>query len=63
MFENGFMPENFNLGRITPILKDTNKSNKMINNIRPITVSDVISNIFEKYLLYRVNEQIKDKKE
>ena len=50
MFENSFMPKNFNIGRITPILKDANKSNKMINNIRPITVSDVISNIFEKYL-------------
>jgi hypothetical protein len=31
----------------------------MINNVRPITLSDAISNIFEK--LYRVNEHIKYK--
>ena len=33
------------------------------DNIRPITVSDTISNIFEKYLLIELNLKIKDEKQ
>ena len=47
----GYIPRSFNIGVITPILKDERGDTRSINNIRPITVSDVLANIFEKYIL------------
>jgi hypothetical protein len=34
----------------------------MLRNIRPITISDTILNIREKYLLERINMDLKDDK-
>jgi hypothetical protein len=45
------MPENLNMGRLMAILKDPSGSPDSTDNIRPITVSDTISVIFEKYYL------------
>jgi hypothetical protein len=41
----------YNIGIIKPIIKDPNGDSTSIDNIRPITVSDWISNIFEKIVL------------
>ena len=52
----GFIPQNFNIGIIHPIIKNENGDLKSANNIRPITVSDLLSNIFEKYVLYCIEK-------
>ena len=58
IFETGVVPD-INIGKIVPIVKDTKKNCNDINNIRPITISNVYSNILEKYILERLTNQIK----
>lgn len=50
----GFIPKHFNIGVIHPIIKNANGDLKSSNNIRPITVSDVLCNIFERYVLKHI---------
>ena len=45
------IPKNFNVSIINPILKDQQKSTEDINNIRPISISNCLSQIFEKLIL------------
>lgn len=52
----GYIPKKFNVGVITPIIKDEHGDLKSVNNIRPITVSDVLANIFEKYMLNHIED-------
>ena len=58
MIKYGISPNNFNIGKIIPILKSNTGPSDNINNIRPITVSDCLSNIFEKFLLIQINKQL-----
>jgi hypothetical protein len=60
MIQFNIMPINFNIGKITPIIKDSEGSHTDINNIRPITISDLISNIFERLLLNEIIKTHKD---
>ncbi len=53
MQKNGNVPINFNLCIIRPIIKDFNKSNSDINNIRPISISNSIAQLFERLILNR----------
>ncbi len=46
--------KNFNIGLIKPIVKDTNKNWDDISNLRPITISDIISTIYEKIILEEI---------
>jgi hypothetical protein len=45
------IPKNFNVSIIKPILKDQEKPTDDINNIRPISISNCFSQIFEKLIL------------
>lgn len=51
IFQFGKMPHLFNIVKILPIIKEENEDNGDINNIRPITISDTMSNIFEKVII------------
>ena len=53
MISNDILPFNFNIAIIKPIIKDSKKSTSDIGNIRPISVSDTLANIFESVLLDR----------
>ena len=53
------MPEIMNKGTIVPILKDSKGDRSCVNNIRGITLSDILSIIFELYILNRVERQLK----
>jgi len=46
----------FNISIIKPIIKDFNKPWNSINNIRPISISDSIHTIIEKWLNIKINE-------
>jgi len=52
MFVNhAFIPEAFNMGIIVPIVKDKRGDCGSLDNYRPITLSPLISKIFESFLL------------
>ena len=44
------MPNKFNVGKIIPILKDVNGNSTNLKNVRPITIADALSNVYEKYI-------------
>ncbi|RNA18728.1 RNA-directed DNA polymerase from mobile element jockey-like [Brachionus plicatilis] len=50
----GHIPKFFNIGKIKPIVKDDTKSCCDLNNFRPFTISNVLSNIFEKIMLFEI---------
>ncbi|CAF1046547.1 unnamed protein product, partial [Brachionus calyciflorus] len=52
---SGIIHNFFNIGKILPVIKDENKDNNDPKNIRPITVSDTLANIFEKLILLEIN--------
>jgi hypothetical protein len=54
MQKKGNVPINFNLCIIRPIIKDFNKSNSDINNLRPISRSYSIAQLFERLILNRI---------
>ena len=53
------IPNNINIGLITPLLKDRHDSHFDIKNNQPIMISDSIS-IYEKYILEEINTKIAD---
>lgn len=50
------IPDTFNIGIVKPIIKDEKKLSNDINNVRPITISDTITNIFEKLILKELDK-------
>lgn len=46
MISRAVIPHNFNLGIIKPLVKDPSKPTNEINNLRPVTVSDVSATIY-----------------
>lgn len=50
------MPYFFNVGIIKPIVKDLTKSNNEVKNLRPITISDCIANIYEKVMIHEIGK-------
>ena len=55
MINYGEIPYLFNVAIVVPLVKDSTKPNDDPNNLRPISISDAISNIFEMILLDRLN--------
>jgi hypothetical protein len=53
-------PRCLNIGLLFPILKDDKESNKSTANIRPITLSDALAIIYEKYMLLIIESQYTD---
>ena len=50
MLSHGFVPRQFRYGTIIPIIKDKNGNASDVNNYRGITISPLISKIFERVL-------------
>ncbi len=50
-------PSNLNIGKIIPIIKDEKGSNQNINNVRPLTISDCLSNIFEHIMINEIEKE------
>lgn len=51
----GILPFNFNLSILKPLVKDKNKSTSDPSNLIPLAISDAISNMLERILLYFVD--------
>jgi hypothetical protein len=56
----GKVPHFFNVGKIIPIIKDDCLATDDPNNIRPITISDTLANIFEKVALLEIEKTHKE---
>ena len=54
------MPFHFNVAIMIPIVKDHKKDCNDPNNLRPISISDAISNIFEMILLVELDRNCDD---
>jgi hypothetical protein len=52
----GCVFEKINMTIIKPIIKDAKKSLNSINNIRPISISDVFHTVMEKWILDKLND-------
>jgi hypothetical protein len=48
IFKHGVIPVNFNNIHIVPIVKDKNKSSNDLANLRPISISNTLAQIFER---------------
>jgi hypothetical protein len=51
IFHYGVIPDEFNTTHIVPIIKDRNKPTNNINNLRPISISNTLAQIFGRVLL------------
>jgi len=63
MFNYSFVPDDFNISVIKPIIKDTSQPADAITNQRPIAISDVYSNLLEKIILKQVENTNKSPEE
>ena len=59
IFKHNIIPDNMNVTHIVPIIKDTKKNNDDINNLRPISISNVLAQVFERILLNKLPELYK----
>ena len=50
MLIHEYVPDDFGRGILIPIIKDKNGDADSLDNYRPITISPVISKVFEMYL-------------
>ena len=51
ILSHSYVPEAFSVGIIVPIVKDCRGDLTSLDNYRPITLSPIISKIFESFLL------------
>ena len=48
-------PTAFNVSILKPIIKDEKQPNDQISNTRPVAISDSIQNLFERFILGKLN--------
>jgi hypothetical protein len=56
ILKHGIIPSNFNVSLVRPIIKDHKKSSEDVGNLRPISISNTLSQIFERILLNKMPE-------
>ena len=54
IFKHAVIPNQFNMTHIIPIIKDHKKPNNSIDNLRPISISNTLVQIFERILLSKM---------
>jgi hypothetical protein len=58
MIKEGVIPHLFNIAIVNPLIKDQDKGGRILTNLRPISISDAIPNIYESILLSRINRSV-----
>ena len=53
IYKHGFVPDDFGKGLCVPLLKDRSGDHSALDNYRPITLSLVLSKVFEYCLLHK----------
>ena len=59
MLSHSFVPDAFGMGIVIPIIKDKCGDVSSVDNYRPITLSPVISKVFESLLLLKYSEHLR----
>jgi hypothetical protein len=54
IFKYGVIPKDFNKVHIIPIVKDRNKSINDLSNLRPISISNTLAQIFERIIKNKI---------
>lgn len=60
MINTARVPKLFNLSVLKALIKDEKKSSGDINNLRPLSISDIYTNLLEKIVLKEVRKDHKD---
>lgn len=60
MMNNTIIPKLFNISILKPLIKDQSKGANDINNLRPLSISDAYTNIFEKIVLMEMRKDHPD---
>ena len=56
IFKYGYIPDNLNISHIVPIINDKNKLSTYVNNLRLISISNSLAQIFERLILIIIPE-------
>jgi hypothetical protein len=56
IFKYGVIPNGLNITHIRPTIKDKSHSFNDLNNLRPISISNVLAQLFERILGYRLKK-------
>ena len=56
MLKYGVIPNGFNMSNIISISKDKSKPQNDLSNLRPISISNVFSQLFERIISYKMPE-------
>jgi hypothetical protein len=56
IFHYGVIPNEFNVTHIIPLNKDKKITINDLNNLRPISISNILARIFERLLSNKMNE-------
>ena len=56
IFQYGVIPDDLNITHLVPIKKDKKKSINDIDNLRPISISYTLAQIFERLLLLKMDK-------
>lgn len=59
MLNHYYVPDAFGSGIIVPIVKDKSGDLSSVDNYRPITLSPVISKLFESFILAKYSDCMK----
>ena len=59
LLSHSFVPDAFGMGIVIPIIKDKCGDVSSVDNYRPITLSPVISRVFESLLLLQYSEHLR----
>jgi len=58
MLTHGYVPEDFGTGIIVPVIKDPRGDHSAVDNYRPITLSPIVTKVFELLLLHMYSDQM-----
>ena len=62
MLNFGIVPDIFNTSVLKPLIKDKNKSTNDTSNLRLLAISDVLSSMLERLLLFFIDLKYIDHK-
>jgi len=60
MLNTAIIPKLFNISILKPLIKDCTKGSDSLSNLRPLSISDLYTSIFERIIIMEVRQDHKD---